>query len=196
MQCDLIGGWFSLVHPEEFEIPAEIKDIEFVFILTVHKSRAEPCPTADHLPELRLAHHLLEEHKIQNLRYINTGIQHIDRNGNLREFPRIAELINRTLRIIDPVINYFGKVIRQMRIFLMEHLKDLLCMSMIFGKDNCLADLFPVIDLQPLCHHRLQNFPNGIFVKDPGVQRRRANSFRKISIFINEILLVFLFFFI
>lgn len=83
-----------------------------------------------------------------------------------------------------------------MRIFLMEHLKDLLCMSMIFGKDNCLADLFPVIDLQPLCHHRLQNFPNGIFVKDPGVQRRRANSFRKISIFINEILLVFLFFFI
>ena len=89
LQRDPVFARFSFVHSEKFKIPTEIKNIKFIFVLSIKQTRTQSRSTPDHLPELRLAHYLFKENEVHNLRHINSGIQHINRNGDLRKFFRV-----------------------------------------------------------------------------------------------------------
>ena len=62
LQGHLVDRGLALAHAEELEITAQVEDIELAFILSIHQTVAEARAAAYHLPELRLAHDLLEKH--------------------------------------------------------------------------------------------------------------------------------------
>ena len=146
LQCDLQRCGLAVVHPEELEVAAEIENIELAFILTVHQTRAQTGTAADHLPELGLAHYLLEEHQIQTLRHVDAGVQHVHRNGDLGQLFGIGELVNQALGIVDPVVDHLGKA-GQVGIFPVENLVDLFGVAVVLGEDNGLAQPLTVVDL-------------------------------------------------
>ena len=85
LKCDHICSGTSFIHAEELKISTEIKNIEFLLILSIHQGRAQTGTSPDHLPEFRLTHNLFEKYQIQNFRHINSRIQHIYRDCYLRK---------------------------------------------------------------------------------------------------------------
>ena len=82
----IICSSFTFIYSKEIKIPTKIENIKFRLIHTVNKPRAQSCSTPYHLPKLCITHYLLEKYKVYNLRHINTGIKHINRNSYLRKF--------------------------------------------------------------------------------------------------------------
>ena len=89
LQSNHICSCFPFIHSEKLKVSTKVKNIKLLLILAIQQARAESCSTSNHLPEFRLTHHLFEKHQVQHLRHINTGIQHIHRDCNLRHFFRI-----------------------------------------------------------------------------------------------------------
>src|SRR5262249_33804579 len=76
---------------EELEIAAPIENVEELLILARSKQIwTEARPAADHLPELCLGPHRLEEHEVDDLRHVYAGVQHVDRNRNVRWLVRVV----------------------------------------------------------------------------------------------------------
>ncbi len=121
---NLISSLLSPTHSKKFKISAEVKDVKQLLIFSIKQSWTKSCATANHLPEFRLTHNFFKKHEIQHFRYINTCIEHINRNCNLRQFFRIRKFINRTLCILDFVI-YNLCITVEMRIFLIKNLEYL-----------------------------------------------------------------------
>ena len=189
LQGDHIGGRSAFIHAKELKVAAEVKNIELVLILTIHQPRAQTGASPDHLPELRLAHDLLEKHQIQHLRHVNAGVQHIHGNGDLRQLLRVRKLIDGALRIGHIVVDDFGET-GQVRIFLVEHLKDFLGVDVVLCKDDGFAQFAAIVDGQAIGHQRIQHLPDGIFIENPLVQRRRCNTLRKFPILVLKSVLV------
>ncbi len=80
-------GWMNVVAllREEVEIAAPVEDVELLLVFVrTEKVLAETGSSAYHLLELDLRLDDLEEYKIQNLRHIDSRIEHVHRYGYLR----------------------------------------------------------------------------------------------------------------
>ena len=151
LQSNHVGCWFTLIKAEKLKVTAEIKNIEFFFILAVNKQWTQTCTTAYHLPEFRLAHNFFKKHKVKHFRHVDTCIHHINGYCNLRQFFRVGKFINSTLCIGHIVINDLC-ISRQMRIFLAKHFKDFFGMLMIFCKNDSFAKFLTIIYFQTFSH--------------------------------------------
>ena len=171
LQRNHVSSGFPLAHAEKLKVPAEVKDIKFVFVLAVQQSRAKACTAANHLPELCLAHDFLEKHKVQHFGHIDTCVQHIYGNCNLGQLFRVREFINRALGIGHIVVNDLGKA-GQMGVFFIEYLQYFFGMGVVLCEDDCLSQLVTVVDFDALGHQGIQHFADRIFVKNPLVQCR------------------------
>ena len=70
---------------EELEVLAEVEDVEVLLVLArAEQVRAQPRAAADHLPELGLRAHQLEEHEVDDLRHVDAGVEHVDRDRDVR----------------------------------------------------------------------------------------------------------------
>ena len=68
-------------------------------------------------------------------------------------------------------------------------------MLMIFGKNNRLAYHLTIIYFQAVLHNDIKHLTNGVLIKQPRINSRRADFLRKISVLIlKSILILFLFF--
>ena len=171
LQRNHVSSGFSLAHAEKLKVPAEVKDIKFVFILAVQQSRAKARTATNHLPELCLAHNFFEKHKVQHFWHIDTCVQHIYGNCNLGQLFRVREFINRALGIGHIVVNDLGKA-GQMGVFFIEYLQYFFGMGVVLCEDDCLSQLVTVVDFDALGHQGIQHFADRIFVKNPLVQCR------------------------
>ena len=191
LKSDHIRGRFSSMHTEEFKVSAEIKDIKLTLVFPVDKTRTQPGSAADHLPELGLAHDLLEKDQVQDLRHIDAGIQHIYGNGNLRQLLRLRKIINRALRVGSIIVDHFRKA-GKMRVLFIKDITDLFGVFVISCKDDGLAEFRAVIDLQPMLHQNVQDFADRIVIEEPVIQGRGGDAVRHIAIFIFKCILIFL----
>ena len=178
-----IRGSISFVHAEELKIPAEVKNVKLLLVLTIQKPRTQAGSATDHLPEFCLAQNLFEKDQIQNLRHIDAGVQHIHRDGNLRQFLRVRKFVNGTLRITKPIVDHHGIAVH-VRIFLIEHFEDFFCVVVALGKNNRFSNFAAVVDFQGVLHHDIQDLPNGVLVEQPAVQSRCINAGRQVAVFI------------
>ena len=87
------------------------------------------------------------------------------------------------MRIGHIVVDDFGET-GQVRIFLVEHLKDFLGVDVVLCKDDGFAQFAAIVDGQAIGHQRIQHLPDGIFIENPLVQRRRCNTLRQLAVFI------------
>ena len=167
MQRQLGMDRLALAHAEKSKIAAEIKDVELVFIRPVQQTGTKTGTPANHLPEFGLAHDLFEKYQIQHLWHIDSSVQHIHGNGNLRQLAGIGKVVNSALGIGHVVVDDLGESIAQMGIFPLKHLQDHLRVAMILSEDNGLAQFLPVVDFQPILHENVEHFPDGILIKHP-----------------------------
>ena len=75
------------------------------------------------------------------------------------------------------VVDDFGET-GQVRIFLVEHLKDFLGVDVVLCKDDGFAQFAAIVDGQAVGHQCVQHLPDGIFIENPFVQRRGRNALR------------------
>ena len=107
----------------------------------------------------------------------------------MRNFLRVRKLINGALCIGHIVVDDFGET-GQVRIFLVEHLKDFLGVDVVLCKDDGFAQFAAIVDGQAVGHQCVQHLPDGIFIENPLVQRRRCNALRKFTILVLKSVLV------
>ena len=189
LQRDHICGRSSFVHAEELKVAAKIKYIELLLVRAVDQSRTEPRPAPNHLPELRLAHDLLEENEIQHLRHVDAGIEHIHRDRDLRQLLRIGEFVDRALRVGHVVVDHLCAA-GKLRILSIEDFQNLFRVRVALGKDDRLADPVAVVDLQPFGHQHMQHLADRVLIEDPLVQRRRRDPLQQLAVFIDKRVLI------
>jgi len=86
------GGWRILI--EEFEVLAEVENVEEFLVLTRSEQiRAQPGAAPEHLPELGLRADDLEENEVHHFWYVDSGVEHIYRDRNVRRLIRQIEII-------------------------------------------------------------------------------------------------------
>ena len=70
---------------EEVEIEAEVEDAEVLLVVAgTEQFRTESRAASDHLPELDLRVDRLEEDQVRYLGNVDAGVEHVDRDGNVR----------------------------------------------------------------------------------------------------------------
>lgn len=151
---------------EILEIPAPVEDIEAVLILAAKDTRAQTGIAANHLPELDLALDDLEEHQVQDVRYVDARIQHIYGNGYLRLSIPDFELVDEVLRIGDVVVDEDAEPRSILGIQHTEPLDDELGMAVVVGKDDGFADTFPALHFQAVFNEVLQDGIDRILIED------------------------------
>ena len=77
-----------------------------------------------------------------------------------------------------------------MGIFLPKDLQNFFGVGVVLGKQNRLAQRFPVVDPQALGHQNVQDQTDGILVKNHFVQLSRANAVRPVAVLVQKRLLV------
>ena len=75
----------SRVLAEELQVLAVVEEVEELLVLAgAEQVRAEPRAAADHLPELGLRAHQLEEDQVDHFRHVDAGVEHVHRDGDVR----------------------------------------------------------------------------------------------------------------
>src|SRR4051794_36668456 len=69
---------------EVFEVAAEVEDVEVLLVLPWSEQiGSQAGASSDHLPELGLRSHQLEEHQIDDFRNVDAGVEHVDRDRDV-----------------------------------------------------------------------------------------------------------------
>ena len=73
--------------------------------------RPQPRSAAHHLPELRLRAHQLEEDEIDDFGHVDSGVEHVDGDGDVRSLrPGLRNSSIKRLRVVDLEVDHPRKV--------------------------------------------------------------------------------------
>ena len=85
---------------EVLEVAAEVEDEEVLLVLArPEQVGAQPGAAADHLPELRLRADHLEEHEVDDLGYVDAGVEHVDGDRDVRRLVGLGEVVDQALGV-------------------------------------------------------------------------------------------------
>jgi len=80
---------------------AEIEHVEKFFVPAwTEQLRSQSRTAPNHLPELRLRSHELEEHEIHDFMHVDARIEHTDRHRDMRRLRGTGKIIDQRLRIV------------------------------------------------------------------------------------------------
>src|SRR5260370_40296160 len=117
------GRWGALA--EELQVLAVVEDVEAGLVLArPEEVGTQAGSSAHHLPELRLRAHLLEEHQVDDLGYIDAGVEHVDGNGDVGWLRRVREVVDQSLRVGHAVIDAARERTLEVRVVGVEALDD------------------------------------------------------------------------
>ena len=92
--CVLPFVWRQIL-AEEFQVLAVVENAEeFLVLAGAEEIRAKARAATDDLPELRLRADQLEEHEVDDLRYVDAGVEHVDGNGDMRIAILLREVVD------------------------------------------------------------------------------------------------------
>ena len=185
LQGRLVGSGLALVHSEEFEVAAQVEDVELGLVLPVYQPRTQTGAPADHLPEFRFAHDLLEKHQIQHLGHINASVQHVHGDGDLGKLLGIGELVDGALGVGHVVVDDLG-IAGQVGILFAEDFQNFFGVAVVLGEDDGLAQLLPVVDLQSVGHQQVQGQTDGVLVEQPLVEGGGLNPLGQLPVLVGE----------
>ena len=164
------------VPAEIFEVPAEVEGVEVRLVPTrTEQVRAQPGAAAQHLPELRLRPHWLEEHQIGHLGHVDAGVEHVHRDRHMRRLLRDREVVDQALRVAGAVGDHPREMPRVLRVGDVEPRRDELRMTLVLGEDDRLGQPVTVGDLEPLVHHLGQHLIDGVLVEQEPVDLLRRH---------------------
>jgi hypothetical protein len=98
MACSAGAGWAS----KYSKLGAQIEDEEVGLVLPwAVEVRAQPGAAPHHLPELRFRPNRFEEHQIHDLGDVDGGVEHVDRDRDVRFGVGLGELVDQVLAVGD-----------------------------------------------------------------------------------------------
>src|SRR5260370_38867797 len=117
------GRWGALA--EELQVLAVVEDVEAGLVLArPGEGGTQAGSAAHHLPELRLRAHLLEEHQVDDLGYIDAGVEHVDGDGDVGWLRRVRKVVDQALGVGYVVIDATRKRAFEVWIVSVETLDD------------------------------------------------------------------------
>src|SRR5262249_29631918 len=174
-----------------------IKNVEkFLIFARPKQVRAKPRSSPQHLPELCFRAHELEEDQIDNFRDVDTGVQHVHRNGDMRLFGWNRKIVYQVLNVVSLEVDDPRKLSFVVRIIDIKTLSDELRMVVILGEDYGLSQAIPTGDRKTTGHQVLQHLVHGILIEEPPVYSfgLHASWYRTVVVPVERIPLVFFFF--
>ena len=151
---------------EEFQVLAVIEKIKELFILLRFKKvRTQPCTASHHLPELRFRAHQFKENQINYFWDIDSCIEHINRDGKIRRFFLVREIVYQALGVLGFESYDTGELTLEMRIISIEPFGNKLSMSLVLGKKDSFTQAVAASNFQPPGHQVCQHFVYSINIE-------------------------------
>ncbi len=98
--------------------------------------RAEACSSSNHLPEFGFGADFFEEDEVDDFRYVNAGVHHVNRDGDVRVFFRLFEVGNQGFCVVVFVYDSTCKEAFVLRVEFVEAFGDELGMDFVLGEDD------------------------------------------------------------
>ncbi len=99
--------------PEKLKVFTKIEDDKLpLMVARTEQIRAKPRAAPDHLPVFGAAAHGFVKQQVGHLRNIDAGVQHIHRNGDLRQFVFGFELVQQVVFVFFLVVDDFQEMPR------------------------------------------------------------------------------------
>ena len=141
-----LGG--RQVLAEELQVLAVVEEVEELLVLPgPEQVRAQPRAAADHLPELGLRAHQLEEHQVHDLRHVDAGVEHVHRDRDVRRLVLAREVVDQALRVLGLERDDARELALVVRIVGVEALGDELGVLLVLGEEDRLAEPVAARDL-------------------------------------------------
>ena len=116
---------------------------------------------ADHLPELGLGAHHLEEDEVDHLRHVDAGIHHVHGDGDVRRLLRVREIVDQGLGVFFLVGDDSSELAGEVRVVGVEPPGDEERVVMGLGEDDGLAEPVAVVDSKAVGHQVFQDLVDG-----------------------------------
>ncbi len=139
------------------------------------QARASP----EHLPELDPRVDRLEEDQVGHLGHVDAGVEHVDRDRDVRRLVPPREVVEQALRIRGVVIDDAGEVPRVPRVVVVEPLLDERRVLVVAREDDRLGQAVPTVDLVAVLHQMPQHLVDGVAVEEPVVDGGRVDPVRQ-----------------
>ena len=109
---------------------------------------AQAGAAADHLPELGLRADQLEEHEVDALGHVDAGVEHVDRDRDVRRLVLDREVVDQALAVLHAVGDDPGEVaVVEVRVVGDEPFVDEVGVALVLGEDDRLAEPVAAGDL-------------------------------------------------
>ena len=173
-----LGGGQILA--EELEVAAEVEDEEILFVVAVPvEARAQTCSTPDHLPELRLRPHRLEEDEVGDLGHVDAGVEHVDADGDLWHLVRFAEFLDEVVGVRDPVRDDARERPGELRPSCVEALRDEVGMALVLREDDRLGQRVAAGHLVPGFHEQREHLVDSVGVEQKPIDLVGVDGIRR-----------------
>ena len=151
---------------EKFEVLAVVENVEELFVLTrAEEIGAKAGATAYHLPELGFRAHQLEEDQVHHFRDVDSGIEHVNGQSNVRNLVGNREIVDQRLGILRIEGYHPGEGAFQVRVVFVEAFLNELGVSLILGEDDGFAEPITTRHLLAFLHQVLQNLIDRVFIE-------------------------------
>ena len=196
LYCWDYGGFFSMgVDAEEFEVCTVVEDVEFFFVCTVDEFWAEACSATDHLPEFCFAEDFFEEDEVDDFRDVDAGVKHVNRDCDSGISVWFFKFVYEAVCVVCVVVDDTYVVRRVTWVFFAEDFIDFFGVCVVFGEDDGFSNFASVVCFYAVFEEGCEYFFDGVCVEDPVVECGAVDRFWEVSVFVEEEVFVFFFFF-
>ncbi|MNJ30227.1 hypothetical protein D3C77_248230 [compost metagenome] len=136
-----------------------------VFAPTEQIGTQASAPT-NHLPEFDPGFNRLGKHKVDHLRHVDTGVQHVDRNSYSEVVIRFFELLDQRAHIGDAVVDNLADLDPVLRVEFAEESFEMLSVILALSEDDCLAYQRAGFILDAVVDQVFQNNSISVFTED------------------------------
>ena len=144
---------------------------QVLWVARPEQALAEPGAAPEHLPELGLRPHQLEEHQIDHLGHVDAGVEHVHGDGDVGRLVLVGEVVDQALAVAHLVGDHPSEVPGvERRIVGVEPLLDEIGVALVLGEDDRLAQPVAAAHLDALSHEVLEHPIHGVLVEQPLVQ--------------------------
>ena len=157
---------------EVLQVLAVVEEVEELLVLArPEQVRAQARAAPEHLPELGLRAHQLEEDQVHDLGDVDAGVEHVHRDRDVRRLVLGREVVDQALRVLGLEGDDARELALVVRVVGVEPLGDELGVVLVLGEQDRLAEPVAAGDRQAPRHQVLQDLVHRVLVEQPLVDR-------------------------
>src|SRR5439155_12913632 len=123
----------------------------------------------------------LEEDEVDDFGHVDSGIEHIDRDRDVRRLRRNREAVDQALRILDREIDQACEFTFVLGVILVETFRDEYGVRVILRENDGFAETISTSHLLTSRHQMLKHLVDRVLVEEPFVYSLRFDAIRNLS---------------